>query len=192
MKQIISAVAVTLTFISYIPYYRDILRGTTRPHLVSWSLWGLLSLLLIVLQLRGGAGYATWVTAAAGMLCGGVILLSFKDASKVITNHDLLVAALSLIAIGFWWFVDQPVISMIFVILADGLAFIPTVRKSWHNPHSETMSLYAINTVRFFLVLIAVENYTFLSSVWPLFWLWMNALFVCMLYLRRKRLSVVA
>src|SRR5688572_25194483 len=113
MKEIISAIAVLLTFVAYIPYYRDILKGKTHPHIYSWSLWSLLTVLLVALQIKGGAGPATWVTAAAGLLCIGVVLLSFKSGKKDITVSDTIVALLSLISIGFWLIADQPIISII-------------------------------------------------------------------------------
>jgi len=187
MKEIIGAVAVVLTFVAYIPYYRDILKGKTHPHIYSWSLWGLLTILLVALQIKGGAGPATWVTAAAGLLCIGVVFLSFKSGKKDITTSDTIVAILSLIAIGFWLIADQPVISITLVIIADMLAFIPTVRKSWYKPHSETLSLYVTNAIRFFLALAAVETYTFLSTSWIAAWAVGNALFSIMLVVRRKQ-----
>jgi hypothetical protein len=189
MKEIISTIAVFLTFAAYIPYYQDILKGKTTPHVYSWSLWGLLTTLLVALQIKGGAGPSTWVTASAGLLCGGVVLLSLKDGKKDITKSDTVVALLSLIAIGFWWFANQPVISMILVIIADGLAFVPTVRKSWYKPYSETLSLYITNALRFFLALAAVESYTFLSASWPFFWALLNAIFSIMLVLRRRQVG---
>jgi hypothetical protein len=81
------------------------------------------------------------------------------------------------------------VISLILVILGDGLAFIPTVRKSWFKPYSETLSLYATNSLRFFLALAAVENYTFLSIAWILFWAIGNGLFAIMLMVRRGQVA---
>lgn len=189
MKEIIGIVAVFLTFAAYIPYYRDILRGTTRPHIYSWSLWGLLTILLVALQIRGGAGPATWVTASAGLLCLGVIVLSFKNGKRDITTNDTIVAILALIAIGFWLIADQPIISMLLVIIADLLAFIPTVRKSYYQPHTETLSLYVTNTLRFALALLAVESYSFLSASWPAAWALANGLFSIMLYLRRMNIA---
>jgi uncharacterized protein with PQ loop repeat len=166
IKQILSIVAVVLTFVAYIPYYRDILRHKTHPHVYSWSLWGLLTVLIVALQIKGGAGAATYVTAAAGLLCLGVVALSLKHGKRDITLSDTIVAVLGLIAIGFWLIVDQPVVSIILVVIADVLAFIPTVRKSWHKPHTETLSLYVTNTLRFTLALIAVKEYTILSALW--------------------------
>lgn len=99
MKEIVGSIAVILTFVSYIPYYRDILRGKTRPHIYSWSLWGLLTILLVALQIRGGAGPAVWVTTSAGLLCLGVVFLSLKNGKKDITTSDTITAILSLVAI---------------------------------------------------------------------------------------------
>lgn len=189
MKEAISAIAVVLTFVAYIPYYRDILKGKTHPHVYTWSLWGLLTILLVGLQLIGGAGSATWVTAAAGLLCIGVVVLSLKRGKKDITSSDTIIALLALAAIGFWLVADQPVISIILVIIADALAFIPTVRKSWNKPYTETLSLYITNALRFVLALAAVETFTFLSVSWIIFWAVSNALFSVLLVVRRKRVK---
>lgn len=189
IKQYISLIAVILTFISYIPYYRDILRNKTQPHIYSWSLWGLLTILIVALQIKGGAGSATYVTATAGLLCIGVVILGLKNGKRDITKSDTVVAILGLIAIGFWLIVKQPVVSIILIVVADILAFIPTVRKSWHKPHSETLSLYITNTFRFFLAFLAIKEYTILSSLWLVVWIIVSGLFSIMLVLRRKAIS---
>ncbi|MEO8637767.1 MAG: hypothetical protein ABI430_02605 [Candidatus Taylorbacteria bacterium] len=189
MKEIIGVIAVVLTFIAYIPYYRDIRKGKTRPHIYSWSLWGLLTILLVALQIKGGAGPATWITAAAGLLCIGVVVLSFKNGKRDITTSDTIVAILSLAAIGFWLLADQPEISISLVILADMLAFIPTVRKSYRDPHSETLSLYVTNAIRFALALLAIENYNYLSTSWIIAWVIGNALLSILLIVRRKQIT---
>jgi uncharacterized protein with PQ loop repeat len=189
MKETLGTIAVILTFLAYIPYYRDILMGKTRPHVYSWSLWGLLTVLLVGLQIKGGAGAAVWVTAAAGLLCFGVVLLSLKNGNKDITKSDTVVALLSLVAIFFWLVVERPIISITLVILADILAFIPTVRKSYNQPYSETLSLYTTNALRFILALFAVENYNYLSTSWIVAWVLGNAGLSIMLMVRRKQLG---
>lgn len=186
MKQIISLIAVFLTFIAYIPYYRDIIKGKTHPHIYSWTLWGLLTILIVALQIKGGAGWSALVTASAGLLCIGVIILGIKKGKRDITVSDKVTAALSLAAIGFWLIANQPVVSILLGVVADLLAFYPTVRKSWHKPYTETLSLYATNTLRFLLALIALENYTILAALWPATWALANGLFSLMLIMRRK------
>ncbi len=187
MKQLLSIVATTLTFLAYIPYYRDILRGKTHPHVYSWGLWGLLTVLIVALQIAGGAGPAIWVTVAAGLLCIGVVVLSLKRGNKDITTSDTITAILSLVAIGFWLIANQPVLSIVLVVIADLLAFVPTVRKSWNKPYSETLSLYITNTLRFSLAILAVENYTILSTLWIAAWAAANAVFSIILIVRRRQ-----
>lgn len=186
MKEILSIIAVVLTFIAYIPYYRDIIKGKTHPHIYTWSLWGLLTVLIVALQVIGGAGPSTWITAAAGLLCVGVIALGLKGGKKYITKLDTAIAFLALTAIGFWLVVDQPVISLWLVIVADLLAFIPTARKAWSSPYSETLSLYVTNSIRFILAFFALETITFLSSGWVIAWILANCLFSFILIVRRK------
>lgn len=188
LKQLLGIVAVILTFIAYIPYYRDILRGKTHPHIYSWTLWGLLTVLIVALQIKGGAGISTLITASAGLLCVGVIALGLKHGKRDITLSDKIVALLSLIAMGFWLVADRPVVAIILVVIADLLAFLPTVRKSWHKPHSETLSLYVTNTFRFTLAVIAVKHYTILACLWPAAWVVANGLFSVMLVARRKQI----
>lgn len=186
MKEILSIIAVILTFVAYVPYYRDILKGKTHPHLYSWSLWALLGILIIALQFIGGAGPSVWVTVAANLMCIGVVILGFKGGKRYITKSDTAVAVLALIAIVFWLLINQPVISLLLLIVADLLAFIPTFRKAWKAPHTETTSLYVTNTIRFTLALLAVETYTFLSSGWIIAWVVANAIFSIILIARKR------
>lgn len=39
-KEILSVIAIALTFAAFAPYIRTIIRGTTKPHVFSWVIWG--------------------------------------------------------------------------------------------------------------------------------------------------------
>jgi hypothetical protein len=188
LKQAVGVIAIALTFIGYIPYYRDIVRKRTHPHLYSWALWGLLTILIVALQLTGGAGISALVTASAGFLCFGVIVLGLKHGKRDITTSDKVVAIMSLIAMAFWLIAKQPITSIFLAVIADLLAFGPTIRKSWNKPQTETLSLYTTNTLRFGLAVIAVKNYTILSTLWPASWVFANGAFAVMLITRRRQL----
>jgi uncharacterized protein with PQ loop repeat len=189
MKELYGYVAVILTVAAYIPYYRDILRGKTHPHVYSWSLWAVLTAILAGLQLQGGAGTAAWVTVVVGILCVGVVGLSLRKGKRDITTTDSVVASLALVAIVFWLLADKPLVSMVLAITADMLAFIPTVRKTYHKPYSETLSMYVTNVIRFMLAFAAIETYTFLSAAWIITWVTANALFSAMLIVRRAQVG---
>jgi hypothetical protein len=189
MKEIIAAVAVGLTFIAYVPYFRDIIKGKTHPHLYTWSIWGLLTVIIFALQIVGHAGPGAYVTLAAGSMCFIVILLSLKYGKRDITLFDTVILALTLVTIGLWLIADRPVLSIILATIADLMAFIPTIRKSWNKPRSETLSLYITNAFRFCLGIVALQTYSLLTSLWLVTWAVANALFALMLIYRRKKLT---
>lgn len=188
IKSVIGVVAIALTFAGYVPYIRDILKGKTEPHIYSWFLWTLVGSVAFSLQFSGGGGVGTFVTLAAVTMCSVVFLLSlFRGSSKRdITTTDTIFLVLTFIAIGVWLLAKQPVLSTILIIGIDFLCFVPTIRKSWHRPHTETASFYAINTFRFLLAAISLQKYTIVTALYPSFWFVANAIFTLVLYRRQK------
>jgi len=189
MKDVAAAVAIALVFINYLPYVRNVIRGKTHPHIYSWFLWTLITTIVFALQVSDRAGPGAFVTLAAGMFSLTVLVLGFRLGKKNITRSDTGILIITLIAVGLWIFAKQPVISAILVTFADLLAFVPTIRKSWHQPNTETLFLYAMNTLRFVLVLYALQNYTIPTTLNPASWLVANSLFSLMLIIRRRTLA---
>ncbi len=191
IKNIIGIVAVVLTFAGYVPYLRDITKGKTKPHIYSWFLWGFVTLIAFALQVAGKAGAGSLITLAAALMCIAVIFLGYKFHSQSdITKTDTIFFILSFIALGIWVFAKQPVISVILVTTIDLLGFVPTIRKSWNKPYTETLSFYFANTLRFALGILALYQYTIITSLYPITWLMANGLFAVMLIVRRKQLGV--
>ncbi len=50
-----------------IPYVRDTVRGSTRPHRGSWLIWGVLAIVACVAQLADGASWSAVMTGIAMM-----------------------------------------------------------------------------------------------------------------------------
>lgn len=191
MKNVCGTIAVLLVFVGYIPYFRDILKGKTVPHIYSWFLWGFVTAIVFALQIGDNAGVGAYVTLAVTFMCGGVILLSLlKKNKRDITFSDTIFLFLGFISLCMWLFAKQPLISAILATITDLLGFVPTIRKSWHQPFSETLSLYGLNTLRFGLAIIALEHYSVITALYPISWLFANGLFALMLLLQRKRTGI--
>jgi len=186
-KSVIGIIAVILTFSGYIPYIRDILNGKTKPHMYSWFLWMFVGSLAFSLQFSDGGGAGSFVTLAATIMCAVVFLLSFfRKSSNDITKSDTLFFGLTIAAVVVWLFAKQPLFSMVLTTGIDLLCFVPTIRKSWHKPETETASFYLINSFRFFLAAVALQRYTIITALYPVVWMVANGLFVVMLELRKK------
>ncbi len=191
IKTIISIVAIILTFVGYAPYIRDIFKGTTRPHIFSWLIWGLVTGIIYALQVSAGAGSGSWITLNLIFIFVFIFVISFKKGSKDIGKIDIVFLLLALCAIPLWLVIEQPVLSIILLSTIDMLGFAPTVRKSWNDPYSETLSLYVITTFRHGLAIFALAKYNIVTWLFPGTWVIANALFALMLIIRRKKMNLI-
>jgi hypothetical protein len=116
-------------------------------------------------------------------------LLGLRLGKKDITQSDIIFFLLAIVALVFWLFAKQPVISVILLSLTEMLAFIPTIRKSWNKPYTETLSSYVMNTLRFTLGVMALQNYSIITALYPVTWLFANGIFSIILTVRRKQLQ---
>ena len=59
-KEFLSAIAIALTLIAFLPYIRSILRGKTKPHVFSWLIWGTTTFVVFLAQLADEGGVGAW------------------------------------------------------------------------------------------------------------------------------------
>ena len=190
IKNAIGVVATILVFLGYIPYLRDIKRGKTKPHIYSWFVAGFVAIIIFALQVSGGAGAGSLVTLAAGVMCVLVITLGIFHKSTVeILWIDTVFLVLAFIALGLWLFAKQPVVSAVLSTVIEVLGFVPTVRKSWNRPFTETLQSYYLNTFRFGFALLALQTYTIVTTIYPITWALFNGFFSLMLVIRRKQVK---
>lgn len=188
-KTAISSIAIALTFLGYLPYFRDILREKTRPHIFSWLIWGIVTTIIFALQVSAGAGFGAYVTLAVAAISLAIFLMSLKNGNRDIKKLDVVFLILALLSIPLWLVVEQPVLSIVLLSTIDMLGFVPTIRKSWNDPYSETLALYVITTVRHAFSILSLLEYNIITMLFPLTWIFANAGFAVLLILRRKKLG---
>jgi len=186
IKEIIGIVTVILSVTGYALYIRDTIRGTTKPHVYTWFVWALTAFIIYALQISGGAGAGAWATLAVSILVSTIFLLGLRHGSKNITRSDTLFFLAAFVALGLWLIVDQPLVSIILLVTTGILGFVPTLRKAWHEPDTETLSAYVIAGVRHSLSVFALAEYNLLTWLFPVAWSIANFLFVAIVFMRRK------
>ncbi len=189
IKILVGIIAVLLTFVGYVPYIKDTIKGKTKPHVYTWFIWGFASLLVFFLQFSGNGGAGSFVTLAAALVCLVIFAVAWRIGNRDITKIDTVFFILAVIALVIWIFTNQPVISVILLSAIDLLGFLPTIRKSWNNPHTETLFSYSLNTFRFVLAIYALQTYTIVTALYPVTWLLANGLFSVLLVVRRNQLA---
>lgn len=190
IKNILALIAVVLTFAGYIPYIRDTIKHKTTPHVYTWFVWGLVTSIAFCLQITHDAGPGAYVTLAAAIVTFIIFGFGLRQGSKNVTRTDLIFLVMSLLALILWLFAKKPVLSVLLVSAVDMLGFIPTIRKSWHKPHEETLISYMTNTFRFCLALLALDHYSIITTLYPATWVVANGAFSIYLITRRKQKNV--
>lgn len=182
-------IGASLGVVSFVPYYRDIFNGSTKPHFFTWFIWTVLTGLTALIQGTTGGGVGAAVAAVECVCCGGVALLSFFRGEKDITRSDWVCLILGMIAIILWLVVHQPLLSVLLVVSADLLGFIPTFRKSFSKPHEETALQFGLSAAHWITSIFALQSLAFIEWLYPAAISAMDSALVTMLLIRRKQLN---
>ncbi|MFZ4631959.1 MAG: hypothetical protein ACOYL8_01975 [Patescibacteria group bacterium] len=188
-KNIIGILAAVIGFIGYIPYFRDILLKKTKPHLFSWFIWTLISGIAFFAQMNEGAGSGAWVVGLSSIICFSIGVLALFQGERKITTPDWIALSGAIIGLTLWQVTSNPLLAIIFVTIADALAFIPSFRKAYYKPYEETQITWLVSSFKFILALIATESYGLTTVLYPLSLVLTNGGFLVMLLIRRKILS---
>jgi len=189
-KQFIGIVIVVLGFVSYLPYVRDTLNKKSQPHPYTYFVWVLINIITSALQVSGGAGPGAYITISSTLFCFIIFILSLRNGKENIMRFDSLLFSIAMTSAVIWATTDQPVLSLTLLLIADTLAFGPTIRKTWIHPDQETLSTWILWGIRFALSIFAIEKYNFLTLSVPIVWIAILIPFNMMIVFRRKTLSL--
>ena len=189
-KIILGLIAVAIAFISYVPYFRDIVLGKTKPHAFTWLVWGSLTAIGFAGQIADDAGPGAWVTGFTAVIAFSIFVFALVKGKKNIVLMDWLSLAGAGVALIVWFITKEPLLSIILIVVIDALGFFPTFRKSFHKPHEETSITYTLSGLKFVIAIIALEHYSLTTYLYPASLIFTNWVFVTMIFVRKKQLRI--
>lgn len=120
-------------------YIRNTLSAKAKPNRVSWLMWGVTPLLGAFAAVSAGANlWATFGIFLAGALPLTVFAVSFINPKAYwqLGKFDFLCGAFAVLGLILWKTVGSPQLAILFLIVADGSASLPTFLKAWKNPET--------------------------------------------------------
>ncbi len=190
-KAIFGIAAVVIGLVSYIPYYRDILRGTTKPHPFSWFAFALLMGITFFAQIFTGAGPGAWVTGISAIAVFGIAVLSILKGHREVTTFDWFCFAGALLGVVLWRTTDNPLWAVVIVTITDAIAFAPTYRKAYLRPHEETVSLFVLSAAKYLISLFALVSFNLSTALFPVSLVLTNTVFAIVIVYRRRQLGLL-
>lgn len=190
-KELLSGLAIMLTFIAFYPYIRSIIQGAIKPHVFSWVIWGTTTFVVFLAQLEDNGGAGAWPIGVSGSITIYIALLAYiKRADITINKTDWVFFISAMSSLPFWYLTSDPLWAVVILTTVDVLGFGPTIRKAYATPHSESAVFFAIFTARNLLVILALENYSVTTVLFPAVIAVACVLLIAMLVYRRRVLAI--
>ncbi len=191
-KDLLSAVAIILTLVAFFPYIRSILQGKTRPHVFSWVIWGATTFVVFLAQLADKGGVGAWPIGVSGIITIYVALLAYLKKSDItITRTDWLFFMSALLSLPLWYFTADPLWAVLILTTVDLFGFVPTFRKAYVSPFEEKLVFFMIMALRNLIVVLALENYSLTTVLFPAVIALACLVFIVMVLYRRRIVNKV-
>jgi len=189
-KLIASILAPILSIIATVPYLKDIFAKKTTPHLYTWLIWAISQGTAAVALLYGGGKLGSIGLLIGTILSLIIFVLSFKYGTKNITRSDTITLIIALLAIIVWWQLNNPLLAVLMVTAIDLLGYIPTFRKLYVEPYSETISSWVIWIITPSLTLFSNAQYNWLTVTYLAAAVVINITVVATIIIRRRVMTM--
>ncbi len=149
-----------------VAYLIDVVKGKIRPNRVSFLLWSIAPFIAFAAQIKQGVGLESLMTFSTGFLPFLTFGASFvnKKAEWKVTSFDLVCGFLSIVGLILWLITKVGNIAIFFSIVADGLAAVPTIVKSYKYPDTELAWPWLATVFGVVLTLLTIKELTFANS----------------------------
>lgn len=172
------------------PYIRDALKGKTKPNIASWSTWTLINGISAVAALAAGGAFNTVVLGTSYFIGSlSILLIGVYRGTRKYTVFDGVCQSIAIIGVILWQVSNDPNFAILFAIIADIFAVIPTVKHAYFHPNEETWSTFAIASVGAFAFLCLAPSISFAALAIPIDFFLVNTLLAAIILYRDKKLG---
>lgn len=182
--------AITVSLIeiigAFLPYLRDIFLKKTKPHAYTWLIWTITQGTAVAGLWYGKGGWGALALIIGTMFVFLIFLLSLKYGTRNITSGDKAVLIAALLAIVIWWQLHRPLLAVLMVCVIDILGFLPSFRKTFEQPWTETITTWAVFSLVDILNMFALRKYNFFTLAYLIVITTANITLFAICLLRRR------
>ncbi|MFH2106571.1 MAG: hypothetical protein ABII22_04870 [Candidatus Micrarchaeota archaeon] len=184
----IGMIAGFISLIAFIPYIHSVLKSGKKPNRASWWIWTFAGILLTISHYSLGGHTTIWVplTIILGPLAVAIISLKYGEGGW--TTFDKCCIASVLVSV-LVWFILGPQFTLYINIAIDFLGALPTIRKVYRNPNSESLTAWSLFFIADFINLFAIQVWKLDVIIYPVY-LTLLCVAVVSLILRRCFIKV--
>ena len=175
-----------------IPYVRDTLRGSTRPHRGTWLIWSVLAIVVCLSQYADGASWSLIMGAVQAVVTSLIFLLSIRRGEGGLSRTERVMIAIASAGVAGWVVADEPLVATVCVVVADLVGAAMMVPKTYRDPDSETLITFAFASLGGALAAGAVGTLDASLLLYPVYYCLVNGAIALLIVHRRSVLQAPA
>ncbi|QQS17984.1 hypothetical protein IPL68_05010 [Candidatus Saccharibacteria bacterium] len=180
-------VAAAINVLGTISYVVAVFQGKARPNRVTWGVLTIAPMIAFASMLSQGVSVAqSIVTFSFGFSPFMIFVSSYlvKHPAWQIKRFDIVCGALSLLGLLLWWFTGEGNVAIVFSIVADALAFLPTLVKAYYHPETESPWTFMASELATIMGLMTVTMWNFEHVAFQVYILCANIVAIVFIYFR--------
>lgn len=191
MKLMFLVLATATTLVSVVPYILDILKGATRPNLVSWITWTLLTGIATAAEISAHEYVAAVFTGSAMLETLAVVAMGLRHGYVKYTRFDVACQIAAVVGIILWQIFNSPAVGVAAAVTIDLVGALPTFRHAWLAPGEETWQAFALAGLGGAFALGALTAYNWVSLPYAVYIVLVNIVLSAVIIVRARAKAVV-
>jgi hypothetical protein len=177
-----------------IPYLRDVLKGSTRPHRGTWLIWSALAVVVCLSQWADGASWSLIMLMTQAVLTTTVFAVAIVHGQGGTTIAELVLMTVAAVGVTGWLLSGEPLVATVCVVAADLIAAAMMVPKTYRDPESETLATFVYASIGGALAAAAVgvaDDAAATLLLYPIYYCLANGAIAVLIHRRRAVLGLV-
>jgi hypothetical protein len=180
MFEYVVIVAAIASLLAAFVYIRSMFKGGTKPNRVTWFMWSIAPFIATAASVSNGVSWAVIPVFMSGLSPFLILTASFlhKKAYWRLSSFDYLCGIFSILALFLWYLTREPNLAIIFAIISDATAAVPTFSKTWRNPETESAWPFIVGIFSPLTSFIVAKTWAFSELAFPIYLVTINILLV--------------
>ncbi len=142
---------IIISFLAFIfgtlPYLIKTIKGEIQPNKITWLFWSIPLFAVLAQYIEGVVTWASFPVFIAGISPFLIFCASFINPKSYwkLQKFDYFVGGGIVMFLILWGITQNVYIAIICSIIADALAAIPTLKKAYTNPETESVWIFLLS-----------------------------------------------
>lgn len=189
MTTVFSVLSGFVFVLAFFPYLRAIVRHETKPRKVTWLVWALGDIIILVGMLAKHTISGLMIAAVLGATT--TFVLSLKHGESGWNKRDKICLSLSLLAITLWIYFGESNLGIGFSLLALMIAAWPTYVSAWQRPENEDQKAWILFNLANVFGALAIPRLAFADVAPPFTFMAIDVPMLYLLFVRPRRRQVL-